>query len=376
MLLGIALLRLGHDEEDRSRLLTLARHDSFTLHVLMTLGLTTRDRQPDDPEALARTIGEVARCATGWGRIEAVERIPQGAPYDVRRWLVCGGYENTVMVEYTALPAVGAGDLVELLRGAARPDPELVRHAMRLVQVLAGADNDGGPAGALSDFSRTPELLGELLDRVTDLPPSLDFWHLAHTLLEWLPEHPDQVGTHRAAAVAARLHGLLGAADWADLARVDLTSSDRRQRWLADRVASSHGIDTFPLLLAAAQRDGDVAALGLAGERAGSRGEEFARVAEELLLLPEPDPRGSRLRPEAFSTLVALRRLPGAGWPIVHAALHSPDPMMRSMGYGALNAWGRDRWPPGTEAQVRAAVAAVDDDSARQFAERAFGPSE
>lgn len=37
---------------------------------------------------------------------------------------------------------------------------------------------------------------------------------------------------------------------------------------------------------------------------------------------------------------------------------------------------GRARWPPAAEAQVRAAVAAVDDDSARQFAQRAFGPSE
>jgi hypothetical protein len=44
--LGIALLGLGHDPEDRTMLLTLARHNDFTSFALDTLLRTLPDPTP------------------------------------------------------------------------------------------------------------------------------------------------------------------------------------------------------------------------------------------------------------------------------------------------------------------------------------------
>ena len=93
---GIAILALDTDADDRDQLLVLARHDHFTPEVIHTLLATT--------DAAEDTLFGVGRVAYGWGRIAAVEALPQPPRPDIQRWLVCGGY-NSVPFGYLWMDA-------------------------------------------------------------------------------------------------------------------------------------------------------------------------------------------------------------------------------------------------------------------------------
>lgn len=147
--LGIALLALGHDEDDRRRLLVLARHDDFSSSVMRTLRVVTGDR--------GASAYAVARVSYGWGRVGAVDYLDLTDP-GVCRWLVCGGYRNTVMHEYTAINAAHAG-LLGQLRRIVSPDPDLVDGAFGVVQTLLHARIHGGPGSDIRDYAEAPEAI-------------------------------------------------------------------------------------------------------------------------------------------------------------------------------------------------------------------------
>jgi len=66
---AIALLGVFHGAEDRDLLLTLGRHEEFTLFASVAL-------QPsaDDPEL---SLWALACLVTGWGRIQIIERLAE-----------------------------------------------------------------------------------------------------------------------------------------------------------------------------------------------------------------------------------------------------------------------------------------------------------
>lgn len=109
---GIALLGVSGEPGDAELVKELGRHDEFTLYCSVALQHLVAD--PAD------ALWEVARCANGWGKIEAVERL---APLvadrpDIRRWLLTDGCENAVMNEYLGYTCATAGGLRDALAGA------------------------------------------------------------------------------------------------------------------------------------------------------------------------------------------------------------------------------------------------------------------
>jgi hypothetical protein len=64
---GIALLGIASRGEDRELLLTLGRHEEFTLYC--AVAICNSEPEPD------RVLWALARGVDGWGRIQAVERL-------------------------------------------------------------------------------------------------------------------------------------------------------------------------------------------------------------------------------------------------------------------------------------------------------------
>jgi hypothetical protein len=145
--LGIALLGTVRGNRDRDLLLTLGRHDEFTLFCAVAVSNSDPDREA--------VLWSLARGATGWGRIQAVERLRDTERADIQDWLVREGFRNSVMAEYLAYIAATTGRLLDRLT-AASPDDQLLEAAGEIISALVPG---GGPAEGIDDYADAPGLL-------------------------------------------------------------------------------------------------------------------------------------------------------------------------------------------------------------------------
>jgi hypothetical protein len=121
---AIAILGVVSRGEDRDLLLTLGKHEEFTLFSAVAL-----QRAEEHPDPL---LWQLAQDVTGWGRIHVVERLAATRDDRIKSWLVREGCRNDIMDEYTALVCAKSGELVSALRPA-NPDEALMQSWERLV---------------------------------------------------------------------------------------------------------------------------------------------------------------------------------------------------------------------------------------------------
>jgi len=158
---GIALLGVSGSGQDRELLLTLGRHEEFTLFCAAAI----RSCQPE-PD---RVLWSLARSVDGWGRIYAVERLQGTGEEEIRDWMVRQGFRNTVMDEYLAWIAATTGGLADRL-GQGDPDEELVAAAGEIISALIA----GGPAQDIDDYPDAPRLLERFLRLASGRAPRLE----------------------------------------------------------------------------------------------------------------------------------------------------------------------------------------------------------
>jgi hypothetical protein len=160
--LGIALLGVCGEADDVELIKPFATHDEFTLYCSVAFKNLIAD--PVD------ALWEAAKAASGWGKIQAVERLAPLAANrpDVKRWLLVDGCENAVMNEYLAYACATAGSLAEALGNDV--DDELLDGACTIVSALCV----GGPAKDLAQYEDGPVAIDRLLEllreRCTTLP--------------------------------------------------------------------------------------------------------------------------------------------------------------------------------------------------------------
>ena len=131
-----ALATLGvvsRDEVDL--LLTLGRHEEFTLYAVVAVKNSVAA-----PESV---IWELGRHVKGWGRIHVVERLAGTENGDIKRWMLREGYENSIMLEYTAYTCATAGGLLEGLSAEALDD-HLLKGAGEILDALISGDGNHG----------------------------------------------------------------------------------------------------------------------------------------------------------------------------------------------------------------------------------------
>ena len=98
---AIALLGVLSPGEDSELLMTLGRHEEFTLFSAVALGQS--DPSPDC------ALWELGQHVTGWGRIHVVERLRATQNEQIKAWLLRDGCRNDIMDEYTALICAKTG---------------------------------------------------------------------------------------------------------------------------------------------------------------------------------------------------------------------------------------------------------------------------
>jgi hypothetical protein len=299
--------------------------------------------------------------------VGAIVRLDLREP-EVRRWLVCGGYQNQVGYGYTAINAAHA-DLLGQLRRIQLPDDELVAGAVGVVRALLDARVHGGPSSNIDDYAdgvEVIELLLELLD-------TSDFrrYQLARDVRDWLtlpPEEDDEedVRPQGWQALLDQAEGVLADPLWRSRTEAALEQPGHESLRLAVDVGRSLGLDIFPAVFAALLSDPDPWWWDAATSAGPQRIESVVRLAEQRLVREEHDEYGALLQDQA---LYVLQRLPGErpglGWPLVETALRSRQ-SDRWSAYNALERWGRPHWPEGAEPLLRALAATSTHELERQ----------
>lgn len=145
--LGIALLGLFQNEDSKELLLTLGKHDEFTLYTAVAIQNAFKNSNG--------LIYDLAKQVQGWGKIHLVERLEPASP-EIRNWLLCHGCQNKIMNEYLAYICARNGDLQEAL-SAGQVSLELFSGASDIIQALL----HGGPAQDIDDYEHAPQVIAD-----------------------------------------------------------------------------------------------------------------------------------------------------------------------------------------------------------------------
>ncbi|KPV58025.1 limonene hydroxylase [Paenibacillus sp. A3] len=147
--LGIALLGQFETERHRELVVTLGKHDEFTLYSAVAIRGSLDNAN--------ETLFELAKNVDGWGKIQLVERLePQ--TQEIRDWLLRHGCRNSVMNEYLACYCARNGGLAEALSQAS-VDLELYDGAGVILSALLS----GGPAEDIDDYEDAASAVGDFL---------------------------------------------------------------------------------------------------------------------------------------------------------------------------------------------------------------------
>ncbi|PRQ02145.1 hypothetical protein ENSA5_26040 [Enhygromyxa salina] len=165
--LGISMLGVLVGCDERETLLTIGRHEEFTLFSTVALASTL--------EHADRELWELAKGARGWGRIHAVERLADTKDPEILAWLVRDGFRNDVMDEYLAHTCAMVGDLAGALEADIVDDP-LLDGAAGIFSALL----NGGPAEDIEDYEHAPRAAAAYLRHLARRPEHrpLDLAHL------------------------------------------------------------------------------------------------------------------------------------------------------------------------------------------------------
>ncbi len=364
---GIALIGIAGGPADRDLLLTLGRHEEFTLYC--AVAICNCESEPD------RVLWALARGVDGWGRIHVVERLAATGDDEIRDWIVRHGFRNTVMYEYLAWIAATTGRLCERL-AAGDPDAELLDAAGDIISALIM----GGPAQDIEDYDDAPALLDRYVTISSARAESLAQFLVVDEIAGFLRRDDgwdDRNWTEQErSGTLTRCEELTSRPRWRTLAADGLQSDDNRTFWDASRAARVLGIDAFDAHWRRVQADPVSAnwhaAMKSANDQRIDQIIEFAmaEVVPRLLLTGPAEllfmgPKYAADEALSF-VLQDLDRFPGKGWDLIRAGLSSPFIRVRNAAVKVLRGWPLSQWPPRAAETLRAAALNEPNERTRQ----------
>ncbi len=347
--LGIALLGQFETERHRELIVTLGKHDEFTLYSAVAIR-GSLDRANE-------TLFELAKDVDGWGKIQLVERLePQ--TQEIQDWLLRHGCRNSVMNEYLAFYCARNGGLAEALSQAS-VDPELYDGAgVILSALLAGGpaediDDYEDAASAVSDFLRHSQTMCATVAQLTVMTDIYDFLNEEGQRWEWRYER-GWSGDLREAC--KRLcENVIRDEKWPANVWESIRSQDSAVRQHAICAAKQLRMDIWEELFGQLQVHPLDSGLyyQLAQTDVPERMDCLVRYAEAHLPLEEiaSGPKdeigyGEQYAPHQClqSLLQALDVFEGYGTKLIAAGLRSPATMNRNMALKCLETWPLPVW--------------------------------
>ena len=357
---AMAILGVISGADHSELLLTLGRHENFTLYA--AVALTNRAGPDAEPK-----LFELAQHVEGWGRIQIVERLARTRDDAIKAWLLREGYKNSVMYEYLAYTCASVGGLRRALEQDS-VDAALLAGAGDLI----GALITGGPAPGIDDYADGAAAVERYVYHLGAAPTEISQLLALSMIRSFLDEPGDwQAREARGwtpalrATLRAQLVPLMDLPRWQDLVSAGLASADRDTFGVAAHAARGLGLDTWDhhfARLASGVGDGWYFVMQTDDP---ARIDRVVALAEQVLPLdaiaigPAREigiGRAWANHGHLDFVLQDLRRWPGKGWPLIRAGIRSPVVRSRHMALRALSLWGKDRWPAGADELLRATL--------------------
>jgi hypothetical protein len=360
---GIALLGVLRLREHEDVVLTLGKHEEFTLFASVALCNMLDDA--------STALWNLARHVDGWGRIQAVERLVPTTNPEVQRWLRTEGFRNSIMYEYLAHTCAVHGRLREALCAESVPPSELLAAGQIVSALITG---NGAPAAGIDDYEDAAEVCRTYLVHVLSQPHDLRHFLTAQLVLTYLREDKREPGDRlrNGFSDAARnsvvhlANQLVNDPAWQVLVTKQLGSEDEQSVYDASRAAEHLSLDTFEVHWnRLVSNPYDSGRWFYVMQRANAdRIEQIVHLAESRLALDKiasgpANEMGFGPEYQHHScldfVLQDLKAHPGKGWRLVEAGLNSPVVRNRHMALNALEGWARDAWPNGAAAALQSA---------------------
>ncbi|MFC9778393.1 limonene hydroxylase [Paenibacillus chitinolyticus] len=346
---GIALLGLFQNEQLKDLLMTLGRHDEFTLYAAVAI--------QNGMENSNEILFELAKNVNGWGKIHLVERLEPNTP-EIKAWLLRHGCQNSVMNEYLACICARNGELHEAI-SVDRVDRDLFEGATDIIQALLY----GGPAEDIDDYEPAPQVTTDYVRLADEMSVRVKHLSVVLDILDFLDRDDEQwekresIGwtEKRRSDVRAACEAIIVQPRWTDLIQEAVNSTDSVEHYYGVACATKLGIDVWDVLYAQLSDNPmqEELYLNLMKTDEPDRVRKLVQFAEERLPLDEiaAGPGDEMGFGEAFaahrclgSVVQSLDRFPGTGVELIATALNSPVVNNRNMALYALEAWETAVW--------------------------------
>lgn len=346
---GIALLGLFQNEQVKDLLLTLGKHDEFTLYAAVAI----RNGMEDTDEVLF----ELAKHVHGWGKIQIVERL-EPTSQEMKDWLLRHGCQNSVMNEYLACVCAINGGLREALFSD-QVDGELFDGATDIIQALLY----GGPAEDIDDYEHAPQVLSDYTRLAQRMCTSVKHLSVMMDIRDFLNQDDDNWARRMTAGwteqqrtgILEACQTIISQSKWGSIVMDAVNSSDSLDHYYGVTCAGKLGIDIWDNLYdqLAANPTEDSHFLQLMKSDDPNRIQKLVAFAEEHLPLQQiatgpGEEMGFGKEYEAHrclgSILQSLDQHEGIGKELVSTGLNSPVISNRNMALKALEAWEVTSW--------------------------------
>ena len=353
---GIALLGLFNNAPVKDLLLTVGKHEEFTLYAAVAI----RNGMEHGNDVLF----ELAQRVHGWGKIHIVERL-EPARQEIKDWLLRNGCRNSIMNEYLAYTCAVKGGLREAL-SAARVDAELFEGASEIIQALLV----GGPAEDIDDYEHAQQVISDYLrlaEEMGESPFHLSVIISIRNFLEederWEKRLTGNWTEELRASCLKTCRRIIARPGWESVVMRAVQFDDFTDRYYGIRCAHELGLDVWEHLFAQLAEDPLQDSLYFELMKSGdpARIRKLAQFAEERLPLAEiaagpADELG--LGPQFLAhhcldfILQSLDRHEGVGEALILTGLRSPVVRNRNMALAALEAWDVSAWGPRIREEV------------------------
>jgi hypothetical protein len=351
--MGIALLGLFNCEQDEELLMTLGKHEEFTLFVSVAIvnGFTNSNQK----------LFELAKCVQGWGKIHLVERL-EAETDEIKDWLLRQGCNNSIMPEYLAFTCSVKGNLSDAL-GSQSIDEELYKGAGIIIAALIA----GGPAEDIDDYDASMLVITNFLRHSFSHCNTLSNL-LVVTNIKGFLEQEGEIWNKRLVAswnnktrenCLEECKKIIFQDRWDDLIWSEIGSEDNYKKYCATQAARILGIDTWQQLYAELQTKPLDSGLYYELMRTDNkeRIKKLVAFAEEYLPLKDiatgpgtelglgPDFKAHGCLDFILQDLDGYE---GVGGKLILTGLKSTVIRNRNMAIKVLEVWNKSSWPEET----------------------------
>ncbi|MGD6818745.1 limonene hydroxylase [Metabacillus sp. 113a] len=346
---GIALLGLFQTDDHLELIMTLGKHDEFTLFSATAIQNSSSGNEK---------LFELAKSVDGWGKIHLVERLSPNTQ-EIKDWLLLEGYKNDIMHEYLAYTCAVNGELHKAI-ASKDLDPALYEGAGGILSALIS----GGPAEDIDDYEHAPFVTGEYLRHSERLCHTLE--HLAvildlHQFLSdeegWMDRHSNQWSNGEQKRQLQICERIMNHAHWEALIWLAVKAPDSSGRQHGYYAARMLGVDLWEELFSQLQTSplDEGLYFELMKTDNQDRVQILAAFAEAHLPLDEiaagpQEEMGLGEELQAHSCLdfilQELDRFEGTGHKLISAGLNSAVVRNRNMALNALEEWPVSSWNP------------------------------